>query len=273
MYCRSPAAGCSCACLLLSLFFLSGAARGAELQTPGAGQVMPRPGPGDATVGRAVTETTIPYKVKGFRSARFGGDEAAVRKAIALDFQLPAEAVERFSHPLQRTTVLKLDLERLAPGRGPASLRYILGYRSRTLVQVDVLWQTAAGGREQVEDLISTGSVLGSYFDGFSWRKDSVRSLSLVSDDTVLVWQGGEIDGPGAVRVLLSGVQVSSGDQSQQEAADKVRVLQLVSKDNGKRKFYTVDAELNENRRLSLLVSYIADRDKPDIYVIPAGDF
>lgn len=273
MYCKSRGAGPGCACLMLSLFFLPGDGRAGELQTPGAGQVMPRPGPGDATVGRDITETTIPYKVKGFRSARFGGDEAAVRKAITLDFQLPATAVERFPHPLQRTTVLKVDLPRLAPGTGPASLRYILGYRSRTLVQVDVLWQTAAKSREQIEDIISTGSVLGSYFDGFSWRKDSVRSLSLLSDDTVLVWQGEESDGPGAVRVLLSGVQVSSGDQAQQQSDDKVRVLQLVSKDDGKRRFYTVDAQLDENRLLSLLVSYIADRDKPDIYVIPEGDF
>ena len=216
-----------------------------------------------------------PYTVAGFRSARFGDNEVAVRKAILDDFALSSAAVERYQHSLHRTTVLKVDVEKLAPGDGPATVRYTLGHRSRTLIQVDVLWQTAATTKEIVEGIASTGSVLAAYFNGFSWVEGSVRQLSLLTGDTIVIYRAHD-ERSGAIRLMLSGIMVKEGikEEERSTAENQVRLLQVEASDEeGQRGVYTVAAPLGEENTLALLLSYIADRNQPDIYQIPKGDF
>jgi hypothetical protein len=77
--------------------------------------------------------------VEGFRSAKFGADEKAVRAAIKADFGLDAKAVSAEENPIEKTTALVTAVDTLEPG-GKAQIAYILGYKSKKLIQVNVVW-------------------------------------------------------------------------------------------------------------------------------------
>src|SRR5215471_4966714 len=89
---------------------------------------------GAASVAPPMPATTI----DGFRRARFGMNEQQVREAIRQEF--PGAAIARTVHPSEKTTVLSITVSDLLPDTGNARIYYILGYRSKTLVQVNLLW-------------------------------------------------------------------------------------------------------------------------------------
>src|SRR5438128_12470152 len=49
-----------------------------------------------------------PYQVEGFRTAKFGMDEAAAKRAIAADFNVKESSISKEVNPVDRTTVLRI---------------------------------------------------------------------------------------------------------------------------------------------------------------------
>ena len=70
-------------------------------------------------------------QVEGFRSAKFGADEKAVRAAIKADFGIEAKSVRTEVNPLEKTTALLIEMPDLEPG-GKAQIAYILGTARRS---------------------------------------------------------------------------------------------------------------------------------------------
>src|SRR5580693_1386206 len=83
-----------------------------------------------------------PVVIDGFRSAHFGMTEAEVRKAIETDFKLTGSAVRPGDNPVERTHLLSVTVPDLVPDSGKAVIDYVLGYKSHSLIEVNVTWST-----------------------------------------------------------------------------------------------------------------------------------
>jgi hypothetical protein len=142
------------------------------------------------------------FRVKGFRAAVFGMDEGQVLAAIAKDFHVPADRVERSVTPQERTTVLTVRLDGLEPGPGPAKVAYVLGAGSRRLVRIAVIWEPAeASDRAALAD---DGVILVNYFKGQTWEKDATSGPAPLDANTQSLFSGEDPDGA-AVEVALQG--------------------------------------------------------------------
>ena len=99
-------------------------------------------GSGTYSIAEAQTETRkltqSPKKmadIKGFRSARFGMKERDVYKAISKDFKISKNNIKRETHPIEKTTTLLISVPELLEIGGKAKVFYILGYKSKKLIQ------------------------------------------------------------------------------------------------------------------------------------------
>ncbi|MBX6324347.1 MAG: hypothetical protein IRY94_21250, partial [Rhodospirillaceae bacterium] len=122
---------------------------------------------GDAAAqgGGAATGESAPVEaIDGFRSARFGMAEAAVLAAIEKDFGLKAGEVAREANPLEKTTALVAQVNDLIPDSGPARIVYILGYKSKALIQVNVVWGRPVVEKPDLKQLATTANILQRYF-------------------------------------------------------------------------------------------------------------
>ena len=111
--------------LIAALTMLAGAA---WAQTPAAGITAPTNGASEVK----------PYEVEGFRSAKFGMDEAAVKRAIVADFSIKESTISKEVNPIDRTTVLSITAKEVLPEIAIARVHYILGYKDKKLFQVFV---------------------------------------------------------------------------------------------------------------------------------------
>jgi hypothetical protein len=75
-------------------------------------------------------------EVTGFRSAKFGMSEADVRAAIVKDFAVKPDAIRAETNASEQTRVLLVKVPDVLPGGGSAEVSYVLGFKSKTLIQV-----------------------------------------------------------------------------------------------------------------------------------------
>lgn len=206
-------------------------------QAPAAPR-QPGPGPSKA-----------PYEVTGFRSARFGMDEAQVKAAIQSDFQVKAEDIKPAVNAMERTTALVVALPTLEPGPGPASVVYILGYKTKQLIQVNLVWtQPGEPGKSDSAPYLVAGVQLGNYFNGFTWKDGKVTLTTPAANNSLLVF-GAEDAKTGAVQVIVQGVTFERKPDGRVEAVPQTTV------------------------NISLRVSYIANLAAPDVFRIEPGRF
>ena len=177
--------------LTAALTMLSGAA---WAQAPAAGTAPPAP---------AASEVA-PYEVEGFRTAKFGMDEAAVKRAISADFNVKESAVSREVNPVDRTTVLSLTVKDVLPDIAVARIHYILGYKNKKLFQIVLLW--GAGTSETRPDnttVLGGAQELLNYFLSQSFKPENRIVNAQTPDGNTLLFQG--IDEKGRVVQLQYG--------------------------------------------------------------------
>ena len=184
-----------------------------------------------------------PAAIDGFRNARFGMSEEQVRQAIRKDFPAaakPASAV----HPSEKTTVLSIGAADLLPNTGTARISYIFGYRSKKLIQINVVW-TSDGTTAGDEAIVATANTLRDYFMPQNYKPDSVAANRQLTDNTIIVFRANDLQGR-TVLLVLSG---------------------------------SAAATLSEDKKgprpppLTLKLSYILDATHPDIFRIAKGQF
>jgi len=149
--------------------------------TPSAGAVPLAPSPGEAK----------PYEVEGFRTAKFGMDEAAVKRAITADFNVKDSAISKEVNPIDRTTVLSITAKDVLPEIAIARVHYILGYSQKKLFQVVLTWgtgtsETAAGNTS----VLNGAQLLLNYFVGLSFKPESRIVNAQLPDGNALLFQG-----------------------------------------------------------------------------------
>ena len=189
------------------------------------------------------------YQVTGFRDARFGMTEQELRAVIGKDFGVKPADIASAVNPVEGTTVLSVHVASLDPGPGPATVGYILGYTSKKLIQINVAWGDEQGkDKADANAMFAAGTRLERYFAGYSWNKDTTRAGIPVGPNTVVLFAG-EDDKTGAVRLVLDGVKYQMERDGKQSSSPEPK---------GPPK---------------LLISYIGDRDNPDVAKIPKGQF
>ena len=191
------------------------------------------------------------YAVDGFRSAKFGMDEAAVRKAIVADLKVKPEAIRNEENQVQRTLALVVEVPALEPGPGKALVSYVFGHRSKKLSQINVLWGIAAKDVDpnHGRDVAQAAAQLADYFRGFAWRDAGLVHDVVVPPNTLIVLRG-EDRATGAVELVLGNVAFRRDDAASGDSA--------VAQPQGP---------------AYLRLSYIQNRDDPDIYKIKDGQF
>ena len=180
-------------------------------------------------------------EVSGFRSAKFGMGEAEVRAAIVRDLGVKAEAIRAETNASEQTRVLLVKAHDVLPGGGIAEVSYVLGYKSKTLIQVGATWSKASDEKMTPDQLFSNSTVLRTHFMAAGYKADTIATNMPISGG-ILMFRGSD-------------------------AKDHTTMLILqgtLAKD---------EKEQNVLTPTGLLLFYVADAKAPDVYRLPPGSF
>lgn len=181
-------------------------------------------------------------KVEGFRNARFGMDEAQIRAAIGKDFKLSGDAIQRVEDPTERTTALIVKVNDLLPETGPAVVAYIMGYKSKKLFRINVIWGQEIGSPAKPDQIVAGANALRNYLVDQGYRKEGLVLNQPLGNENVLVFQGTDLQGR-LTELVLGVTSTPSG---------KKDVPPTVS-------------------GASMRLSYVEKPAEPDIYRVPGG--
>jgi hypothetical protein len=186
------------------------------------------------------SRTGSPAVIDGFRDAHFGMNEGQVRRAIRRDFPGSDAKLKKMTHPTEKTTVLLLPVSNLLPDTGAAQVSYILGYRSKKLIQINVVWR-GEGSRESDEIVVGAANSLRDYLAGRSYKPGSEIANRQLAKDVIIVFRGTDAHDRTVLVVLNRGTAA-------QRKGKKAPPLMLE-------------------------LSYIADAAHPDVFHIGKGQF
>jgi hypothetical protein len=182
--------------------------------------------------------------IDGFRQALFGMSEEQVRQAIRKDFPAAAGKISSAVHPSEKTTVLSVTVSDLLPDTGKAHISYIFGYRSKRLIQVNIVW-TSEGNAASDETLVGTANSLRDYFSSQNYKPDTVVANRQLAENTIVVFRAGDLQGR-MVLLVLSGVAAAARSDEKEGSRPPPLTLEL---------------------------SYIEDAAHPDVFRIGKGQF
>ncbi|OYQ37409.1 hypothetical protein CHU95_01580 [Niveispirillum lacus] len=189
-----------------------------------------------------VVQSAKQVKVEGFRNARFGMTEAQVRDAIGKDFKLSGDAIQKLEDPTERTSALIVKVNDLLPDSGPAVVAYLLGYKSKKLFRVNVIWGQEIGSPTKPQQIVGTANSLRNYLVAQGYRQEGLILNQSLGPDNILVFQG--TDQQGRLTELVLGILKKPPAQP--------------------------DAQ-PEIAGASLRLSYVEKPAEPDIYRVPGG--
>jgi hypothetical protein len=174
--------------------------------------------------------------VDGFRSAKFGMNEKQVLRAIAKDFKVSRSKVERKVHPEEKNTVLILHLPKLLEVGGPTDIVYILGYKSKKLMKVNIDWGAGVTKNFDLQEVFHTKNLLRKHFVKKKYKKDGYLLNLKLKDGSLIVFRG-------------------------KDKKDRMILLRLKMSKAKKGK-----DKKEASKNVSLILSYILDPKKADIF-------
>jgi len=191
--------------------------------------------------------------VEGFRSAKFGEDEAAVRKAIEKDFGKSGDDVKTVNNPTTRTKALIVRVKDLIPDSGEAQIVYSLGYKSKALFHVYVLWGTPIAKDATIVSIAKTNLALKGYFSSLGFDPGKTVTDRKLKNGSLLSFHG--VDSMGhSVDLIYNETKATitpKGEDGKPLEGAKPEVKPV----------YT------------LRLTYAQDPKNPDIFVIDKGAF
>ena len=212
-----------------------------------------------APAGAWAQEAAKAASVEGFRSARFGMTEADVRKALRKDFGIEDSEIEGSVNVVEKTTALEITVNDLLPGSGPARAGYIFGYRSKRLIQVNVVWGVLEP-KPTTENLNATANILRGYFLGQGFAPDKVMTRTQLSDGSVIEFRGIDDKGRMALLVFINVPQEKGAARPGSIQPDPFEGVYALS-------------SAPTRPALLLRLSYILNADNSDIFKIQKGNF
>lgn len=219
----------------------------------------------------AVSAVQEPYIVTGFRSAQFGADEDGVRAAIAKDFGLSGDTVKTGTSPVEKTRLLAVRVKDVLPESGDAEVVYILGHKSKALIQVNIIWGSQLTPNVTASTLGITATVLKQYFAKQAFVPDSVKSGVKLPNGALLVFsaldtQGHLVNLVFQEALLKPAEEAKSGEPAKPTAKGKGK-----AKDDAAATAET--AATAPKKLVALRLSYIKDVRQPDIFKVEKGQF
>ncbi|VAX31748.1 hypothetical protein MNBD_NITROSPINAE05-1188 [hydrothermal vent metagenome] len=178
-------------------------------------------------------------KVEGFRLAFFGMTEKQVYRAIYKEFRISKKTVERQIHPVEKTVNLGILVADLLPQSGPARIYYVFGYKSRRLIQVNIIWGRPVTENPDAGQIVALANQLRDHFSGQGFRQKGLAVNQSIGKDSILVFRGTD---------------------------DKGRMVLLLLVNPQK-------PDVPGNQEIVLKLSYIQQPDRPDIFTIGKGKF
>jgi hypothetical protein len=184
------------------------------------------------------------YQVEGFRSARFNMSEREARDAINRDFPAAGTGIRRTgnidaqTNRVYRTTALVITVRDLMPDTGTAQVEYILGYQSRKLIQVNVIWGTPADPQSPLYVVQTIAARLRTFFLQENFPADR-RATNVQQGNELVMFRGRDPQG----RTVEVVAQVTPAPREGQRGSHFVRL------------------------------SYILNPEQPDVYTVRHGDF
>jgi hypothetical protein len=179
--------------------------------------------------------------VEGFRSSRFGMNEADVRAAVAKDFGIKPEAVKTRENPAELTRSVLVTVPDLLPSGGSAEVSYVMGYKSKTLIQIGAIWSKATDAAMTPERLFSNANILRAHFLNEGFKPESVAVNTPVNGG-LLMFRGSDVKDRTVILLLQGTFENKESNQ---------RVLTPTG----------------------LLLFYVADAKSPDVFKLPPGQF
>jgi hypothetical protein len=180
-------------------------------------------------------------EVSGFRSARFGMNEAEVRNAIQKDFKVKADAIRSEENKAEQTHVLLVQAPDVLPGGGTADVSYVFGFKTKTLIQVGLSWSKATDDKMTPEQLFSNANILKAHFMSAGYKPETI-STNMPTGGGILMFRGS--DSQERTTMLILQGNFSQGENNQ-------RILTPAA----------------------LILLYIVDAKSPDVYRLPPGSF
>lgn len=211
--------------------FFAAAFLAVALATPAAAQTATaNPAPTGSLPSGSSTEAV---HVGGFRSAKWGMTEAALKKAISSEFNIPADALKSIPSPVERTTVVAITVPELLEGAGAARISYILGYASKKLIEVNIEWGTPIDPQAKPEMVLAAANQLRDLFLRSGYAAGTITTSGRGSDGSVIVFSG-------------------------QDAAQHTTVLRLLQTPGSVKE--------KQPPMTALFLAYVMDSRNPDIF-------
>ena len=215
----------------------SGAKTAPAVTAAGPEANAPASVPSSVAGAAASTENAPKVQVEGFRSAKFGMDDAAVRAAIKSDFSLEGDAIAEGDNRVERTRILSVKVPSVLDGGGTAEVSYVFGYASKTLSQVSVVWSSETDTALTPAQLLSNAGILQNYFLSGGYDPKTMVTGAAIPEG-LLMFRGTDGEGRMTVQILRGSFAV--GENQQQPVLTPT----------------------------SLLVAYLANPDKPDVFTV-----
>ena len=171
--------------------------------------------------------------INGFRSAKFGMDQKGVYRAIAKDFKLAKSKVTKQENPAEKTTSLTVSVPDLFSTGGTAKIGYVLGYKSKKLIHVNVMWGDGASENVDGQSVLQTANLLRTHFLKKRYQKEKLAANATIGDNQTLVFRG---------------------------LGQKKRMITVL--------LVTGTIPGDSSNKISLILSYIKDPENPDIRII-----
>ena len=210
----------------------------------------------------------VPVDVKGFRSALFGDDEAKVRAAIEKDFGVKGDQIRTAENETEKTKILAIRVRDVVPDSGVAEILYVLGYKSKALIQVNIIWNTRFARDMTPKQLGATASVLGHYFAEQGFVPKTVGVNQRLPNGALRVFKGRDKQGHLVTLVYQQGeVNVKPAATDDKATGDKAATDKKADKTDAK------PAAPEKLRIAALRLNYVADPENPDVFKIDKGKF
>ena len=186
-------------------------------------------------------KNTKPWaNIDGFRSAKFGMQMDEVKDAIVRDFNIVERKIDVINHPTEQTQSLGITIDKLLPVSGKSRVVYVFGYKSKKLMQVNILIGHLVDTNVTPQQVVDSGNLLGNHFFKKRYLEDGLVAHARLNDGSVLIFRGKDRKGRMAL-LRLSNPQPNKGNK--------------------------------EDLKITLTLSYIEKPEQPDAFQLKEDDF
>lgn len=168
-------------------------------------------------------------------------NEADVRAAVIKDFGIKPEAIKTQENPAELTRSMLVTVPDLLPSGGSAEVSYVMGYKSKKLIQIGAAWSKATDAAMTPERLFSNANILRAHFLSEGFKPESVAVNTPVNGG-LLMFRGSDVKDRTVILLLQGTFENKESNQ---------RVLTPTG----------------------LLLFYVADAKSPDVFKLPPGQF